>query len=55
MSNLKRQQRPLSRTLLLMGALPAVVMFIVLMVFVRQRPDACGQPGARARVRRGFG
>ena len=33
MSNLKRQQRPLSRTLLLLGALPAVVMFIVLMVF----------------------
>lgn len=33
MSNVKRQQRPLSRTLLLLGALPAVVMFIVLMVF----------------------
>ncbi|WP_372995491.1 ATP-binding protein [Marinobacter sp.] len=33
MSNTPRQQRPLSRKLLLLGALPAVVMFIVLMVF----------------------
>ncbi|TYC63886.1 response regulator [Marinobacter sp. BW6] len=33
MSNTRRQQRPLSRKLLLLGALPAVVMFIVLMVF----------------------
>jgi len=33
MSNTRTIQRPLSRTLLLLGALPAVVMFIVLMVF----------------------
>jgi two-component system, sensor histidine kinase len=33
MSNMTRQQRPLSRKLLLLGALPAVVMFVVLMVF----------------------
>lgn len=33
MSNSRTIQRPLSRTLLLLGALPAVVMFIVLMVF----------------------
>ena len=33
MNNSPRQQRPLSRKLLLLGALPAVVMFIVLMSF----------------------
>ncbi|WP_439531073.1 ATP-binding protein [Marinobacter adhaerens] len=33
MSNSHRQQRPMSRKLLLLGALPAIVMFIVLMVF----------------------
>lgn len=33
MSDMPRQQRPLSRKLLLLGALPAVLMFIVLMVF----------------------
>ncbi len=33
MSNTPRPQRPLSRKLLLLGALPAVVMFLVLMVF----------------------
>lgn len=33
MNNSHRQQRPMSRKLLLLGALPAIVMFIVLMVF----------------------
>ncbi|WP_417568077.1 ATP-binding protein [Marinobacter sp.] len=33
MTNTPRPQRPLSRKLLLLGALPAVVMFLVLMVF----------------------
>ncbi|PHQ26113.1 hybrid sensor histidine kinase/response regulator [Marinobacter guineae] len=33
MNNTPRPQRPLSRKLLLLGALPAVVMFLVLMVF----------------------
>ena len=33
MNNSHRQRRPMSRKLLLLGALPAIVMFIVLMVF----------------------
>ena len=33
MSNLRNNHRPLSRSLMLLGALPAVIMFLVLMVF----------------------